>query len=266
MHAACAARRCAGYAALPGMSRHVAAAMALLTALARRLHIAATAAHMLLGAQCAVSGRAKPHAAGQPAGTSMNHTQRPPPFTHSAASPGGSNCTMSVTAGKSSPRAATSVHSSTPAGALVKARNAAVRSDCSGWAAGRQTARSLPSKASACGMLAAGWQAAHACSCPFELQRGLSETGCLGHAAVQGTCRRAIAQLKLRSRLDQHSRSQAPGRQNMQHKTQSRLLACGMLPCSLRMGALLACSRASPVAASQDSANTAVGDGSWHGG
>lgn len=39
---------------------------------------------------------------------------RPTRCTYSLGSPGGSYCTMVVTAGKSRPRAATSVHNSTP--------------------------------------------------------------------------------------------------------------------------------------------------------
>ena len=52
-------------------------------------------------------------------------------LTHSDGSPGGSNCTMVVTDGKSKPRAATSVLSSTPASHFVKSRNVAVRTLCS---------------------------------------------------------------------------------------------------------------------------------------
>ena len=47
--------------------------------------------------------------------------------THSEASPGGSYWMMWVTAGKSRPRAATSVHSSTPAVQREKSRKVCVR-------------------------------------------------------------------------------------------------------------------------------------------
>lgn len=53
-------------------------------------------------------------------------------LTHSAASPGGSNWRMVVTAGKSRPRAATSVQRRTPAAHFVKRRKASVRSACGG--------------------------------------------------------------------------------------------------------------------------------------
>ena len=49
---------------------------------------------------------------------------------HSEGSPGGSNCTMVVTDGKSRPRAATSVQSSTPELHLLNSRKVAVRTAC----------------------------------------------------------------------------------------------------------------------------------------
>ena len=67
---------------------------------------------------------------------------------HSEGSPGGSNWTMAVTDGKSRPRAATSVLSSTPVSHLVKSRKVAVLTLCkddSGWE-GRQTARAFGSQ------------------------------------------------------------------------------------------------------------------------
>mmetsp|Transcript_12227 Transcript_12227/g.51505 ORF Transcript_12227/g.51505 Transcript_12227/m.51505 type:complete len:282 (-) Transcript_12227:928-1773(-) len=55
---------------------------------------------------------------------------RPMRCTYSLASPGASNCTISVRPGKSSPRAATSVHSNAALVACEKARVCAARSAC----------------------------------------------------------------------------------------------------------------------------------------
>lgn len=51
-------------------------------------------------------------------------------WTYSGMAPGGSNCRIVVTSGKSSPRAATSVHSRTASDSFWNDRNEAQRSPC----------------------------------------------------------------------------------------------------------------------------------------